>query len=195
MRLREYAKWAGVTYRTAWEHFRTGKIPGAEQLPTGTIVVPDRDDHKPSYTVVYARESSADRKSCLKSQAERLVAFCNANGWTVQEIVEEIGSGLNDNRKKLKRILKDRKASRIVVEHQDRLTRFGAEYLKMLCDTFDCELVIVNPIEDQKQDLMQDFVDIVTCFCARIYGQRRGQRKTEELINKLQAHDEDPALD
>jgi putative resolvase len=195
MRLREYAKWAGVNYRTAWEHFRTGKIPGAERLPTGTIVVPDREAPKEQYTVVYARESSADRKDCLRTQAERLVAFCHANGWVVQEIVEETGSGLNDNRKKLKRVLTDRKATRIVVEHQDRLTRFGAEYIKMLCVTFDCELVIINPIADQQQDLMQDFVDIVTCFCARIYGQRRSKRKTEELIKNLESSDENSTLD
>lgn len=195
MRLREYAKWAGVTYRTAWEHFRTGKIPGAKRLPTGTIVVPDREDPKEQYTVVYARESSADRKDCLHSQAERLVAFCHANGWVVQEIVEEIGSGLNDERKKLKRVLTDRKATRIVVEHQDRLTRFGVEYIRMLCATFDCELVIINPVADRQQDLMQDFVDIVTCFCARIYGQRRSKRKTEELIKSLESSDEDSTLD
>lgn len=189
MKLSAYAKWAGVSYRTAWEHFRTGKIPGAVRLPTGVIVVPDREVAKQEHTVVYARESSSDRKQYLKTQAERVVAFCHAKGWAVTEVIQETGSGLNDRRKKLLTVLKERKATRLVVEHQDRLARFGVEYIKTALDSFGCELVVINPIADVQQDIMQDFVDIVTCFCARIYGNRRSKRKTEQLIEKLKAEE------
>jgi predicted site-specific integrase-resolvase len=187
MKLSAYAKWAGVSYRTAWEHFRTGKIPGAIKLPTKVIVVPDRVSPKKERTVVYARESSADRRQCLRTQAERVVAFCTANGWAVSEVIQETGSGLNDRRKRLLAVLRERTATRLVVEHQDRLARFGVEYIKTLLESFGCELVIINPIADDQQDIMQDFVDIVTCFCARIYGNRRSKRKTEQLIEKLKA--------
>src|SRR5208337_21658 len=144
MKLSQYAEWAGVTYRTAWEHFRTGKIKGAIRLPTGKIVVPNLACQRPEHTVVYARESSSDRKACLKSQTERLAAFCNAYGWPVDEVVCETGSGLNDSRKKLLRVLREKKATRLVVEHQDRLARFGVEYIRIACQMFGCEIIVIN---------------------------------------------------
>ena len=83
----------------------------------------------------------------------------------------------------MQKILKDRKATKIVVEHKDRLTRFGFEYIKTL---FDGEIVILNESKDDKEDLISDFTAIITSFCARIYGQRRSQRKTEQLIKDLE---------
>jgi putative resolvase len=97
--------------------------------------------------------------------------------------VKECASGLNDKRPKLQRILSARVATRIVVEHKDRLTRFGFEYLRTL---FPGELVIINHVDEDEKDLMQDFVSLVTSFCARLYGKRRSQRNTEALIRKLQ---------
>ena len=70
-----------------------------------------------------------------------------------------------------------------MVEHKDRLTRFGFNYIKVLLP--DCKIVVVNETED-KEDLFEDFVSLVTSFCARIYGQRRSRRKTEELIRQLE---------
>lgn len=68
------------------------------------------------------------------------------------------------------------------MEHKDRLTRFGYEYIKTL---FDGEIVIINPAIEEQQDLMQDFVSLVTSFCARLYGRRRSKRNTEKLIKEL----------
>ena len=73
----------------------------------------------------------------------------------------------------------------MIVEHADRLTRFGFNYLKILCDHLECELIVINQAEDEKSDLIQDFISIITSFCARIYGQRRCKRKTEKLIEEL----------
>ena len=100
----------------------------------------------------------------------------------MHEVVKECASGLNDSRPKLQKILKTRQATKIVVEHKDRLTRFGFEYIKTLFP--ECEIVVVNVVED-KNDLMQDFVSLVTSFCARLYGQRRTKRNTEKLIQSL----------
>ncbi len=181
MKLITYAKKLGVTWRTAYNHFQQGKISGAYQLATGTIIVPDIVEPKCECIIVYARVSSSENKSNLDSQADRCVQFCNAKGWVVSEVVKECASGLNDSRPKLQKILKERKATRLVVEHKDRLTRFGFEYIKTL---FDCEIIIINPVED-KDALMQDFVSLVTSFCARLYGQRRTKRNTEKLIKSL----------
>ena len=126
MKLSEYAKRLGIKYQTAYVHFRSGLIKDAYQLETGTIIVPEPSlqSGKPPYTVVYARVSSNDRKNQMDTQADRVVRFCEANGWVVNEVVKECASGLNDKRPKLQRILQERKATRIVVENKDRLTRF-----------------------------------------------------------------------
>ena len=184
MKLSEWAKKHDYTYRGAYNVYRSGKIPNAKQLPTGTIIIDEqKTETKQDYTVVYARVSSSENKDNLESQASRVSQFCSANGWVVKEIVKECASGLNDNRPKLHKILKDKNVTRIVVEHKDRLTRFGFEYIKTL---FDGEIIIINEVLEEKQDLIQDFVSVITSFCARIYGQRRSKRKTEQLIDNLQ---------
>ena len=183
LRLSEYAKKNSITYQTAWNHFKSGKIPNARQLATGTVVIDENlRTQVNDYVVVYARVSSSENKSNLDSQAERLVKYCEASGLTISEIVKECASGLNDNRPKLSKIFRDRKATKIVVEHKDRLTRFGYNYIELLYP--ECKIIVVDPCED-KQDLFEDFVSLVTSFCARIYGRRRSRRKTEQIIEAL----------
>jgi predicted site-specific integrase-resolvase len=184
IKLSQWARDHDYTYRGAWNLFAKGKILGAKTLPSGAKVVelpekPKRDD----YTVVYARVSSCENKDNLESQAKRVCEFCAANGWVVREVVKECASGLNDKRPKLTKILKERAATRLVVEHKDRLTRFGHAFIEILYP--ECEIVIVNPATDDKADMMQDFVSLVTSFCARIYGYRRNRRRTEEIISTL----------
>ena len=184
MKLSKWAKLQDLTYRTAWIHFDKGLIEGAYKLPSGTIVVPDPkpNENKQEYTVVYVRVSSSENKANLESQAERVSSFCCAKGWVVNEVAKECASGLNDRRPKLQKIFKDKKVTRIVVEHKDRLTRFGFEYIKTL---FDGELVVINEVVEEEADLIQDFVSLVTSFCARVYGKRRSKRKTEQLIEEM----------
>ncbi len=79
-------------------------------------------------------------------------------------------------------MLSDQSINRIVVEHADRLTRFGLNYLTLL---YPGEIIIINKVVEDEQDLMQDFVSLVTSFCARLYGKRRSKRKTEQLIKEL----------
>lgn len=190
-KLSEYAEFHKLTYRTAYNHFKKGLIDGAYQLPSGTIVISDNTEFlkKPEYIVTYARVSSFQNKGNLDTQSKRLMDFCNAKGWQTHENVKEIGSGLNDNRQKLYHILYSGKATKIVIEHKDRLTRFGFKYLELLCEKVGCEIVVINQVEDDKADLIQDFISIITSFCARIYGQRRVKRVTEKLIKELEVEE------
>lgn len=184
MKLSEYAKKNSISYQTAWNHFNKGLIPNARQLPSGTVVVDEViETSKQEYVIVYARVSSSENRSNLDSQATRLQQFCEAKGWVVNEVVKECASGLNDNRPKLSKIFTERKATKLVIEHKDRLTRFGFNYIKMLFN--DCDIIVVNECETD-QDLFEDFVSLVTSFCARIYGKRRTKRKTEQIINALE---------
>jgi putative resolvase len=191
IKLSEYAKKHGITYRTAFNHFHKGLISGAYQLDSGTIIIPDHEikDNKKEYVVTYARVSSSENKKNLEEQSKRLISFCNANGWKTNENVKEIGSGINDNRKQLLRLLKEGKVTKLIVEHKDRLTRFGFNYIKEICNKSNCEILIINNTNGEKEDIIQDFVSIITSFCSKIYGLRRSKRKTEKIIRELTTHD------
>ena len=185
MKVSQFAKKNSITYKTAYDMFKKGLIKG-RQLPTGTIVIEEESEKiKKEHNIIYTRVSSSENKGNLDTQAERLSQFCNAKGWIIHNITKEIGSGLNDNRKKLTRILSEGKATRIIIEHSDRITRFSLNYIKILCKHINCNLIIINEAKNEKQDLIQDFISIITSFCARIYGQRRTKRNTEKLIKEL----------
>lgn len=72
-----------------------------------------------------------------------------------------------------------------MVEHKDRLTRFGFNYIEKLLNKNDIKIEVVNQVEEGNEDIIQDFVSVITSFCARIYGKRRSKRKTEELIQEM----------
>ena len=186
MKLRDYAKLNSVTYRTAYNHWKSGLIKG-KQLETGTIVVDDiKNDSKTEIKVAtYARVSTSENKTQLETQSERLVSFANANSYIVSKVVKEIASGLNDERPKLTSLLNDESIDFIIVEHNDRFSRFGFNFIKQLLQQQGRDIIVINPPQNDKDDLIEDFVSIITSFCARIYGQRRNKRNTEKLIKEL----------
>lgn len=187
MKLSQWAKRQGVSYQTAWNLFKKGQLPEAYQLESGTIIVPEpQQQAKPEYVVCYARVSSSQNRDNLDRQAERLTSYCLAKGYIVQEVIKECASGLNDTRPKFCKMLSNPKMTRIVVEHTDRFARFGINPIRILLERHGCTLEVINPAANDKEDLMQDFISLVTSFCARIYGKRRCKRKTEQLIKDLQ---------
>jgi predicted site-specific integrase-resolvase len=100
--------------------------------------------------------------------------------------IKDIGSGLNDKRKQLENILKLNTWNKIIVEHKDRLARFGINYLQVLLNNLGKSIEIINEVNNDNEDIMQDLISIITSFCARIYGLRRSKRKTEKIIKELQ---------
>ena len=184
MKLSQYAKLHGVTYRTAWNRYKLSKIPNARMDSTGHVVIDDTKPNVLEKTAVYARVSSSENKTNLVAQSKRVQEFCAAKGWVVSVVAEECGSGLNDSRPKLLKLISDPTITRVVVEHKDRLTRFGFNYISAL---WKGEIVVINEVVEDEKDLMQDFVSLVTSFTARLYGRRRSKRNTERLIKELQA--------
>ncbi len=185
MKLSAYAKQLGVNYRTAWNWFKNGKINGAYQLPTGTVIVPnDVQEPNSKYgVVIYARTSSSQNKQLLENQAKRLVEYATAKGYHIKQVVKEFGSGLNDERKQLSKILQDNQYDKIIVEHKDRLTRFGFNWIQLLTNN---RIEVVNESQEKDEDITKDLISIIHCFSARIYGLRRSQRlktKIEQAIN------------
>jgi putative resolvase len=189
MKLSEYAKRNNITYRTAQRHWANGLIPG-KQLATGTIVVFEDDKKeivkiKNLQVATYARVSSSQNKDNLDKQQSRLIDYANAKGYQTTFNIKEIGSGLNDSRPLLLKLLNDTTIDIILVEHKDRLTRFGFKYIEALMELQGRKIEVINNLDDDKDDLIQDFISIITSFCARIYGQRRSKRSTEKLIKEL----------
>ncbi|MCB2160449.1 IS607 family transposase [bacterium] len=192
MKLSEYAAKVGIKYQTAWKHYRQGLIPGAYQLATGTIIVPDDVLQKPGKAgvdaAVYARVSSSENRDNLETQAERMTQFATARGYKIVRVVKEVGSGINDSRKQFLSLLCDENVDVIVVEHRDRATRFGLAYIQTLLAASGRRIEVANEAENDREELMQDLISIITSFTARYYGRRRAKRKTEKLIEELRSH-------
>ena len=191
MKLSQYAKQQGISYSTALRWWHQGMIRGY-QAPSGTIIVVEENQPQPKQerVVIYARVSSAEHRENLDRQAERLTQYCITRGYQVAQVVKEIASGVNDSRPKLLALLKDSSITLLVVEHKDRLTRFGFRYVETLLEIQGRKIEVVNLVENDKEDLLHDLASIVYSFCARLYGQRRAKRKTERLVEQLQAKDD-----
>ena len=188
MKLIDYAHKMGISYKTAWRWFKAGKIQG-KQMDTGTILITEDEPIQtlPWKVAIYTRVSSAENKYNLDSQAERLVAYCAARGYQVAKVVKEVGSGINDARPKFLALLADQRIGLIVVEQKERATRFGFRYLETLLKTQGRAIEVVNHAENSTEDLLADLTSIIYSFCARLYGQRRAKRKTERILQELEA--------
>jgi predicted site-specific integrase-resolvase len=188
MKLSDYAKKTGVSYRTAWRWFKEGTISGY-QMPTGTIIItlPENNTNPDKVVAIYCRVSDQGSKDNLSRQAQRLSDYAVAKGYKIYKVVKEIGSGLNDNRKQLSKLLNDDNYNILLVEHPDRLARFGLNYLEILLNKLGKELEIVNKANNEKDELMQDLISIIYSFSARMYGLRRAKRKTEKITQELRS--------
>lgn len=192
IKLKKFADDIGVTKMTLWNWKYSGKL---DFHKIGSMNYVDQETYDKflgiskaqESTVIYCRVSSTINKSNLETQKERLVSYCNAKGYKVDQVVIEFGSGLNDKRPKLEKLLQTQNFTRLVVEHKDRLTRFGFNYIEKLLNKGGIEIEVVNNVDGEKEDIIQDFVSVITSFSARIYGQRRSKRKTETLIKTLES--------
>ena len=170
-KISEYAKLNHVQYRTVWNWIKQGKVK-IERTETGRVLIVVDEPINDSIVVIYARVSSSENKDNLERQAQRLIDYANAKGYKVEKVVKEVGSGLNDNRPKLQSILADKSINLILVEHKDRLTRFGFNYIQTLLANSNRTVEVVNNLENPKEDLIADFKSVITSFCARLYGHR-----------------------
>lgn len=156
-----------------------------EQTPTGTILVKENTDNTDELVALYARVSSSDQKQDLDRQIARLVTIANSQGLRVGKTVTEIGSGLNGHRPKLIKLLRDPGVKTIIVEHRDRLMRFGAEYVESALAAQGRRLVVADPTE-LKDDLVQDMIEVLTSFCARLYGRRAAKNKAQKAMEAIE---------
>ena len=183
-KISQYAKIEKVGYRCIWNRIKRGELK-TERTPTGRILVVV-DENPEESVAVYCRVSSSENKDNLDRQKDRVLSYCYAKGYKVDKVVTEIGSGLNDKRPKLEALLTNLSITRIVVEHSDRFSRFGMNFITKLLETQGRKIEVINAQESDRVDLMQDFVSIITSFTARLYGLRRSKRRTERIIKEIE---------
>jgi len=188
------AKHLGVSQATLRRWEKSGKLV-VTRTPTGhrrfDLSQFSRMSHQKiaseKHTIAYARVSSHDQKDDLLRQAQVLENFCATRGW-VYEIIQDLGSGLNFQKRGLKKLMQNicsGKIDRLVLTHKDRLLRFGSELVFSLCEQFGVEVVIMNKSEETtfEDDLVPDVLEMITVFSAKLYGAR--SRKSQKLLQAL----------
>ena len=185
----QYAKIYNLNRRTVINNFHKGFIAGYQDPNTHTIYILNPEYQEPHQSnlkraILYARVSSTDNKKSLDGQMERMEQYCSVKGYQIVGEVKEIASGMNANRRKLSSILKRDDYDILVCEHPDRLTRFGFNYLVILLGRLHVAVEPINVAKNKDDDLMSDFVSIVTSFCQRIYDRNR-KKKTEKIIEDI----------
>lgn len=194
MLVREWAEREGLHPQTVWKWCREGTMPvPAEQTPTGAWLI-----HDPKYettqpraagtrTVCYARVSSSDQKNDLQRQADRLKAFALNMGVDAPEVVTEIGSGTNGTRrKKLNKLLADPTVRTIIVEHRDRFARMNMTLVESALQAQGRRVIVVDDTE-LNDDLVHDMAEVLTSFCARLYGKRAAKRRAEKALEAMRS--------
>lgn len=189
-RLAEAAAFLGVHPVTLRKWSDEGRIQsvrlGKERRFAASEIRRLRGEQNQDATVLYGRVSGHGQKEDLQRQLEVLRQW-STEQYPSSELIEikDVGSGLNPKRKGLAKLLtlvQQRQVRRIVLTYQERLARFGFEYLEFLCHSYGVEIVVLNKQEEAspEQELLEDMLAIVTSFAGRLYGLRSG--KTRELV-------------
>ena len=131
--------------------------------------------------MLYARVSSADQRDDLDRQAGRLAEWATQHGLLPSAVVKEVGSGLNGSRPQLLRALADPEVGVIIVEHRERLCRFGFEYVEAALGARGGQVLVVND-QELDDDLVRDVTEVMTSLCARLYGRRSARRRAERAL-------------
>ena len=168
---------------TALRHYNGGTLPlELQPKTTGNIVyVLANPEAIGGRTMGYARVSSAEQKPHLVNQANRFWAYAGQKGILLDDAVSEVASGLNDKRPKLRRLLGDPTLHSIIAEHRERLARFGVGMVETMLQARGGSLIVIDDTEVPDR-LLRDITEILTCFCAGIYGKRSAASRTRRAM-------------
>lgn len=141
-------------------------------------------------TIGYCRVSSNKQKDDLARQVDHMKLYLTSKG-NPYEIIEDIGSGINYNKKGLNKLISmiiNYKVDKVVVLYKDRLLRFGFELIENIAKLYDCQIEIIDSTEKtEEQELVEDLIQIVTVFSCRLQGKRAN--KAKRMIQELTADD------
>jgi predicted site-specific integrase-resolvase len=165
--------------------WKLGQLPvPTEQLPTGTIIVHPPISNAEQRTALYARVSSSDQKADLDRQVARLSEYAAKQGMRVTKVIRETGSGLNGRRRAMLEILKDPAIHTIIVEHRDRLMRFGFEYVEAALLAQSRKILVIEP-DEMKDDIVPDLHEVIVSLCARLYGRRSAKNRARKALEAI----------
>jgi len=183
--MKEASKILGVTVKTLQRWDKQGIIKcirtagGKRRVPESEIrrILGLTENRK---IIGYARVSSHTQKDDLERQMEMIKKYARDMGLEI-EILKDIGSGLNENRKgfrKLIEMVKNKEVSKVIIAYPDRLTRFGFKTLEFFFNSYGTEIVILNKDEKTPQEeLVEDLITIISHFAGRLYGMRSHKYK------------------
>ncbi|MFY4506023.1 IS607 family transposase [Lacticaseibacillus rhamnosus] len=188
----EMAKRLGVTVKTLQKWDNSGKFK-AHRTPTNRryytenqylAYISHNDQPKKRLQVAYARVSNVGQKDDLANQIDFLRRYANGKGIILDEVITDIGSGLNYKRKKWNALLDDVMAGHvetIFVTYKDRFVRFGYDWFERLAQKFDTQIVVLNnPDLSPQEELTEDLISIIHVFSCRLYGLRKYKKKLED---------------
>lgn len=188
MNLTEWARAQGVHPQTAYRWFREGTLPvPAVRVNQRTVLVcPDAPTEPAAVAYgLYARVSSRDQREDLDRQVARLTTWAADAGGQVVRVEAEVGSGMNGSRAKVRRLLADPKVTAVVVEHRGRLGRMNTELVESALSAHGRRLVVLDNGE-VADDLVRDMVEVLTSFCARLYGRRSARNRALKAVGCAQ---------
>lgn len=194
IKLSEYAKLIGYRYITVWKKYKEGKITPTRKEGNRVLVMIDEDEMFPlssknNRVAIYARVSDDDSKDNLARQQERLKSYATMRGYRIVKSIKEVGSGLDDDRTKLIKLLADpTEYDILLVEHKDRLTRFGFNYIATLLKSMNKRVEVAN-VSGENSDLVEDMISIVYSFSDRLYGSKRAKHIKEETKKAINESD------
>ena len=196
----EFAEMIGVSVKTLqrWDNedkLKAYRTPTDRRYYTHKQYVDYMGDSNSKHgkTIIYTRVSSNGQKDDLINQVEFLKQYANAKGIIVDEIFEDIGSGLNYNRKKWNKLIEDCMlglVKTIIIAHKDRFIRFGYDWFERFLKANGVDIIIVNNEKlSPEQELVNDLISIIHVFSCRIYGLRKYKKQIEgdeEIAKELQ---------
>lgn len=189
MNLTEWAHAQGIHVQTAYRWYREGKLPVPVQKVGRLILVSPQTAaeaaRKADGAGLYARVSSHDQKPDLDGQVARLSAWAAKAGLPVVRVEAEVGSGMNGSRAKVRRLLADPAVTVVVVEHRDRLGRMNTELVEAALSAHERRMVVLDDSE-VTDDLVRDMVEVLTSFCARLYGPRSARNRALKALGCAQ---------
>ena len=186
MRLSQWAALHGMHRMTAWRHYNAGTLPTELQpKKIGNIIyVLAHPGTPPGRIAGYARVSSAEQKAHLENQANRLWAYASQNRILMDAVVSEIASGLNDRRPELRKLRGDPAVHTVIVEHRERLARFGAGMVDEMPQARGGALMVIDDAE-APDGPVGDMTGILTRFCARLYGKRSAANRARRAMESV----------
>lgn len=190
MKLSQYAEKEGIHYRTAWNRFNAGKIEGAYMDDTGHIVVPGPKEALKHKAALYSRVSTHGQRDDLERQEQRLKEFASSRGLEIVHSVTEIGSGVNDQRAKLIKLLNSPDWGVLVVEHRDRLARVGFGWFEHFLALLGKDLIVVDSSVDSDEGKAEDIFSILHSYAASEHGKRGAKCRAEQALRALDGDDD-----